>query len=101
MTQKSNLTNRLQVCFNAVEIGLAAEIIDKSKTVREKINNRILSTTVGIISTLPSYQSNRFKIILDRGKKIINTNLIMGIVANGVYLAGGFRPAYNSRMNDG
>ncbi|HET7644230.1 MAG TPA: hypothetical protein VFK40_12020 [Nitrososphaeraceae archaeon] len=34
-------------------------------------------------------------------KKIINTNLTMGIVAHGVYLAGGFRPAYNARMNDG
>ncbi|HET8793200.1 MAG TPA: diacylglycerol kinase family protein [Nitrososphaeraceae archaeon] len=101
LTQKSNRMNRLQVCLNAVEIGLAAEIINKSKTVREKINSRILSTTVGIISTLPSYQSNKCKIILDRGKKIINTNLTMGIVANGVYLAGGFRPAYNASMNDG
>ncbi|HET7644229.1 MAG TPA: hypothetical protein VFK40_12015 [Nitrososphaeraceae archaeon] len=34
--------NRLQVCLNVIEIGLAAEIIDKSKTVREKINSRIL-----------------------------------------------------------
>jgi diacylglycerol kinase (ATP) len=101
LNQKSNRTNKIQICLNAAEIGLGAEIIDKSKTVREKINSRILSTTLGIISTLPSYQSNKCEIILDRGKKQINTNLTMGIVANGVYLAGGFRPAYNARMDDG
>jgi diacylglycerol kinase family enzyme len=101
LKQKSNRMNKVRVCLNAAEIGLGAEIIDKSKTVREKINNRLLSTTVGIISTLPSYQSNKCEIILDRGKKKINTNLTMGIVANGIYLAGGFRPAYNARMNDG
>ncbi|MGE0243327.1 MAG: diacylglycerol kinase family protein [Nitrososphaeraceae archaeon] len=99
--QKSNRMKKIYVCLNAAEIGLGAEIIDKSKTVREKINSRLLSTAVGIISTLPSYQSNKCEIILDRGKKKINTNLTMGIVANGVYLAGGFRPAYNARMNDG
>ena len=92
---------KMRICLNAAEIGIGAEIIDRSKIVREKINSRIVSTALGIISTLPSYQSNKCKIILDRGKKIINTNLTMGIVANGVYLAGGFRPAYNASMNDG
>jgi diacylglycerol kinase family enzyme len=88
-------------CFNAAEIeDIGAEIIDRSKIVREKINSRIVSTVLGIISTLPSYQSNDCKIIIDTGKEKINTNMTMVIVANGQYLAGGFHPAYNAKIND-
>ncbi|HET9807788.1 MAG TPA: diacylglycerol kinase family protein, partial [Nitrososphaeraceae archaeon] len=92
---------KMRICLNAAEIGIGAEIIDRSKIVREKINSRIVSTALGIISTLPSYQSNKCEIILDKGKKKINTNMTMAIVANGIYLAGGFRPAYNAKINDG
>ena len=52
-----------------LEIGIGAEIVDRSKIVREKINSRIVSTVLGIISTVPSYQSNKCEIILDKGKK--------------------------------
>lgn len=90
-----------RICLNAAEIGIGAEIIDRSKIVREKINSRIVSTALGIISTVPSYQSNKCEIILDKGKKKIITNMTMAIVANGIYLAGGFRPAYNAKINDG
>jgi len=93
--------NKMRICLNAAEIGIGAEIIDRSKIVREKINSRIVSTALGIISTLPSYQSNKCEIILDKGKKKINANMTMAIVANGVYLAGGFRPACNAKINDG
>lgn len=93
--------NKMRICLNAAEIGIGAEIIDRSKVVREKINSRIVSTALGIISTLPSYQSNKCEIILDKGKKKINANMTMAIVANGVYLAGGFRPACNPKINDG
>lgn len=60
---------KMRICLNAAEIGIGAEIIDRSKVVREKINSRIVSTALGIISTLPSYQSNKCEIILDKGKK--------------------------------
>lgn len=92
---------KMRICLNAAEIGIGAEIIDRSKVVREKINSRIVSTALGIISTLPSYQSNKCEIILDKGKKKIITNMTMAIVANGLYLAGGFRPAYDAKINDG
>ena len=92
---------KMRICLNAAEIGIGAEIIDRSKVLREKINSRIVSTALGIISTLPSYQSNKCEIILDKGKKKIITNMTMAIVANGLYLAGGFRPAYHAKINDG
>ena len=92
---------KMRVCLNAAEIGIGAEIIDRSKVIRERINSRIVSTALGIISTLPSYQSNKCEIILDKGKTKIITNMTMAIVANGIYLAGGFRPAYKAKINDG
>ena len=38
--------------LNAAEMGLGAEIIDKSKLVRDQIGSRIVSTITGIIATL-------------------------------------------------
>lgn len=67
----------------------------------EKINSRIVSTVLGIISTLSSYQSNDCEIIIDKVKEKINTNMTTVIVANCLYLAGGFHPAYNAKINDG
>ena len=49
--------------LNAAEIGLGAEIIDKSKAVREKISSRLLSTFTGIVATLPTYKSNTCEVI--------------------------------------
>jgi diacylglycerol kinase (ATP) len=50
---------------------------------------------------VPSYQSNECEIVLDNGRKKITTNMTMAIVANGSYIAGGFQPAYNAKINDG
>ncbi|MCJ7636647.1 MAG: hypothetical protein MUO21_04090 [Nitrososphaeraceae archaeon] len=33
---------KVRICLNAAEIGIGAEIIDRSKFIREKINNRIV-----------------------------------------------------------
>jgi diacylglycerol kinase (ATP) len=43
----------MRICLNAAEIGIGAEIIDRSKVISEKINSRMMSTALGIISTLP------------------------------------------------
>lgn len=82
----SNNSNYICRTFlNAAEIGLGAEIIDRSKTVREKISSRLLSTFAGIVATLPTYISNTCEVIegsIDNNKitnKIL-TKMTMGIV---------------------
>ena len=101
VSQNSRKRFQIRICLNAAEIGIGAEIIDRAKLIREKINSRIISTALGIISTLPSYQSNQCEIVLDNGRKKIKTNMTMAIVANGRYIAGGFQPAYNAKISDG
>ena len=54
---------KFRIFLNAAEMGLGAEIIDKSKLVRNQINGRLLSTVTGIISTLPMNKSNICEII--------------------------------------
>jgi diacylglycerol kinase (ATP) len=113
-----------RVVLNAAEIGLGAEIIDRSKKVRKTVNNRLLSTAAGIISTLPTYQSNRCEISLSNNKTNVNklnrkvgaatstqermrrsrkimTNVTMGVISNGRFLGGGFLVAPNADMTDG
>ena len=46
-------------------MGVGAEIIDRFKRMRGKIKNRLLSTVAGIISTVPTYESNECDIIID------------------------------------
>lgn len=89
-----------RIVLNAAEIGVGAEIIDRSKRVRGKVKSRILSTMAGIVSTLPTYQSNECDIIIDRRKKI-TTKVTMAIVANGNFLGGGFNAAPRASMSDG
>jgi diacylglycerol kinase (ATP) len=101
VTDKDNpsiIHNR--IVLNAAEMGAGAEIIDRSKKVRSKIKSRLLSTMAGIISTLPTYESNECDIIMDGNKKI-TTNMTMGIVANGKFLGGGFNAAPRADMSDG
>jgi diacylglycerol kinase (ATP) len=81
-------------------MGVGAEIIDRSKKVRDKVKSRILSTVAGIVSTLPTYESNECDIIID-GKKKITTKMTMAIVANGKYLGGQFNVAPRAEMSDG
>ena len=87
-------------------MGIGAEIIDKSKTIREKISSRMLSSFAGIVATMPTYKSNTCEGI----KRLINDNKIkdkiwtkmtMSIIANGRFLGGGFQPATKADMTDG
>jgi diacylglycerol kinase family enzyme len=54
----------------------------------------------GIISTVPTYESNSCEIILDNDKTI-SPSLTMGIIANGRFLGGGFNAAPKASMSDG
>jgi diacylglycerol kinase family enzyme len=96
-------TPQRRVFLNAAEIGLGAEIIDRSKKVRKAVNSRILSTAASIIATVPAYQSNACEIELGagRGRKKIATNMTMAAVSNGKFLGGGFKAAPEAEMSDG
>jgi len=91
---------RTRIVLNAAEIGVGAEIIDRSKKVRDKVKSRLVSTMAGIISTLPTYHSNECDIVIDGDKKI-KSNITMAIVANGKFLGGGFNAAPKANMSDG
>jgi diacylglycerol kinase family enzyme len=53
-----------KVYLNAAEIGFGAEIIERSKMVRNKVHSRLISTAAGIVSTMPTYESNLCEISL-------------------------------------
>lgn len=89
-----------RILLNAAEIGVGAEIIDRSKKVRGKVKNRFVSTMASIIATLPSYNSNECDIVIDKHRKI-SSKMTMGIVANGRFLGGGFKPAPRAKFSDG
>jgi diacylglycerol kinase (ATP) len=93
-------STRNRIVLNAAEMGVGAEIISRSKRVRGKINNRFLSTVAGIVSTLPTYESNECDIIMDGGRKI-TSNVTMAVVANGKFLGGGFNAASRAKITDG
>jgi len=94
-------STRSRIVLNAAEMGVGAEIISRSKRVRGKINNRFLSTVAGIISTLPTYESNECDIIMDGGRRKITSNVTMAVVANGKFLGGGFNAASRAKITDG
>lgn len=93
-----------RVVLNAAEIGLGAEIIDRSKKVRKAVNSRLLSTVAGIIATVPAYQSNKCEISItgspSKMRKLF-TNMTMAVISNGMFLGGGFRAAPKADMTDG
>ncbi len=98
--------SEFRLFLNAAEIGLGAEIIDKSKLVRDQIGSRILSAVTGIIATLPTYKSNICEIIegtLEGNGKSnrLLTKMTMGMVSNGSFLGGGFQVATRADMADG
>ena len=85
---------------------MGAEIIDRSKTIREKISSRMFSTFAGIVATMPTYKSNTCegieRLINDNQKNKIWTKMTMSIIANGRFLiGGGFQPATKADMTDG
>jgi len=94
-------TRNTRIFLNAAEIGLGAEIIDRSKTIRKVVNSRIVSTITSILATLPSYQSNECEVVLKGRHRKIVTKMTLGIVANGRFLGGGFEAAPEADMSDG
>jgi diacylglycerol kinase family enzyme len=89
-----------RIILNAAEIGVGAEIIDRSKKVRSKIKSRFVSTVASVVATLPAYNSNECDIVID-GHKRISSNMTMGIIANGRFLGGGFKAAPRAKFSDG
>jgi CDGSH-type Zn-finger protein len=47
-----------RIFLNAAELGVGAEIIDRSKKIRDKVKSRIVSTVSSVVATLPTYESN-------------------------------------------
>lgn len=92
----------MRIMLNAAEMGFAAEIIDRSKKVRNVVKSRLASTVAAIVSTVPSYESNECTISLDNNpRKSFDTKMTMGVAANGKFLGGGFMAAPNASMSDG
>jgi diacylglycerol kinase (ATP) len=102
-TAASNLPKEVttRIFLNAAEIGVGAEIIDRSKKIRDKIKSRFISTISGVIATLPTYESNLCEVSVDDGRQSLLSKMTMGIVANGRYLGGGFRAAPQASVTDG
>jgi diacylglycerol kinase family enzyme len=94
-------TTNTRVLLNAAEMGVGAEIIDRSKKVRKVVNSRIVSTIASVVSTLPAYQSNECEVSLDNGQRRFRTKMTMTVVANGQFLGGGFKAAAKADMSDG
>jgi len=90
-----------RIFLNAAELGVAAEIIDRSKKVRNKVNSRLVSTVTSLALTLPYYESNLCEISIDDGRENILTKMTMCVIANGRYLGGGFMAAPKANVSDG
>ena len=90
-----------RIFLNAAEIGVGAEIIDRSKKIRDKIKSRFISTISGVIATLPTYESNLCEVSVDDGRQSLLSKMTMGVVANGMYLGGGFKAAPQASVSDG
>ncbi len=91
-----------RICLNAAEMGIAGEIIERSKKIREVVNSRIVSTITSIAATLPIYQSNECEVSIDNGgNNKFAVKMTMAVVANGQFLGGGFKAAPRANMSDG
>jgi diacylglycerol kinase family enzyme len=90
-----------RIFLNAAEIGVGAEIIDRSKKIRDKLKSRFISTISGVIATLPTYESNLCEVSVDDGRQSLLSKMTMGVVANGMYLGGGFKAAPQASVTDG
>lgn len=91
----------MRMYLNAAEIGIGAEVIDKAKKVRSVVNNRLISTVTGLVTTVPTYESSLCEISIDDGHESILTKMTMGVVANGKFLGGGFKAAPEANVLDG
>ena len=92
---------RTRIFLNAAELGVGAEIIERSKKIRNKVKSRIVSTISSVITTLPTYESKLCDISIDDGRQTLLSNMTMGVVANGQYLGGGFKVAPRANISDG
>ena len=90
-----------RVFLNAAELGVAAEIIDRSKKVRNTVKSRLLSTVTSLAVTVPYYESNLCEVSIDDGKEKILTKMTMCVIANGRYLGGGLMAAPKASVSDG
>jgi diacylglycerol kinase (ATP) len=54
-----------RIFLNAAEIGVGAEIIDRSKKIRDTVKSRIFSTITSMIATIPTYSSNICELSVD------------------------------------
>ena len=90
-----------RIFLNAAEIGVGAEIIDRSKKIRDTVKNRILSTITSMIATIPTYSSNVCELSVDEGRKKLITKMTMAVIANGRFLGGGFMAATKAHISDG
>jgi diacylglycerol kinase family enzyme len=91
----------MRIYLNAAEIGIGAEVIDKAKKVRSVVNNRLISTVTGLVTTVPTYESSLCEISIDDGHESILTKMTMGVVANGKFLGGVFKAAPEANVLDG
>ena len=95
-------TTPMRIMLNAAEMGVGAEIIDRSKKVRNVVKSRIVSTITAILATVPSYESNLCTVSFDNNpRKTFDTKMTMAVVANGKFLGGGFMAAPHASMSDG
>lgn len=90
-----------RIFLNAAELGVAAEIIDRSKKVRNRVKNRLVSTVTSLAVTVPYYESNLCEFSIDDGRENILTKMTMCVIANGRYLGGGFMAAPKASVSDG
>ncbi len=90
-----------RIFLNAAEMGVGAEIIDRSKRIRDKVKSRFISTISSLIATLPTYESNLCEISIDDGAQSLLLKMTMGVIANGSHLGGGFKAAPQASMSDG
>jgi diacylglycerol kinase (ATP) len=67
-----------RIFLNAAEIGVGAEIIDRSKRIRDMIKSRIASTISGVIATLPTYESNLCEVSVDDERQSLFSKMTMG-----------------------
>jgi diacylglycerol kinase (ATP) len=100
-SQEDHSSTTSRIVLNAAEMGVAGEIIERSKKVRQVLNSRIVSTITSIATTLPTYQSNECEITIGNDEKKFAIKMTMAVVANGQFLGGGFKAAPHANMSDG